>query len=271
MTRRPSRPARVLATALAAGTLLATAVACSDGSGSPEAAAVSPAAERSPSPSRTPALTGPGAQAALITSADIEDDWQPANDAATWRNQMLVGKVDVADFLNAKSDAADCQRLLDSLYSDTLLGRATGASGLRGFVSQDSRLLYQVGDYGQAGMDATLTWLKKLPTECNQFSATGSDGGKRTVQVVEYKEPPKAGDALAALTVTVQGTSNGQPATTTLDVVAFRVGASGAAVTNGGLSGVDHDSTALAVQNGAKRLKDVLSGKTPAPLPSQFD
>ncbi|MBW8795707.1 MAG: hypothetical protein JF597_19585 [Streptomyces sp.] len=267
---RPSRPARVLATALAAGTLLATA-ACSDGSGSPEAAAVSLAAERSPTPSRTPALTGPGAQAALITPADIEDDWQLANDAATWRNQMLVGKVDVAEFLGAKSDAADCQRLLDGLYSDTLLGRATGASGLRGFTSEDSRLLYQVGDYGQATMEATIKWLKNLPTECNQFSATASDGSKRTVQVVEYKEPPKVGDELAALTVTVQGTSNGQPATTTLDVAALRVGASGAAVTNGGLSGVDHDSTALALQNGAARLKDVLSGKTPAPLPSQFD
>ncbi|MFF5142735.1 hypothetical protein ACFY6U_23895 [Streptomyces sp. NPDC013157] len=267
---RPSRPARVLATALAAGTLLATA-ACSDGSGSPEAAAVSPAAERSPAPSRTPTLTGPGAQAALITPADIEDNWQLANDAATWRNQMLVGKVDVAQFLNAKSDAADCQRLLDSLYSDTLLGRATGASGLRGFTSEDSRLLYQVGDYGQAAMEATIKWLRNLPAECSQFSATASDGSKRTVQVVEYKEPPKVGDELAALTVTVQGTSNGQPATTTLDVAALRVGASGAAVTNGGLSGVDHDSTALALQNGAERLKEVLSGRTPAPLPSQFD
>ncbi|MGW1619710.1 hypothetical protein [Streptomyces sp. NPDC002172] len=266
---RPSRPARVLATALAAGTLLATATACSDGT--PEAAAVSPAAERSPAPSRTPTLTGPGAQAALITPADIEDNWQLANDAATWRNQMLVGKVDVAQFLNAKSDAADCQRLLDSLYSDTLLGRATGASGLRGFTSEDSRLLYQVGDYGQAAMEATIKWLRNLPTECNQFSATASDGSKRTVQVVEYKEPPKVGDELAALTVTVQGTSNGQPATTTLDVAALRVGASGAAVTNGGLSGVDHDSTALALQNGAERLKEVLSGRTPAPLPSQFD
>ncbi|WP_089105977.1 hypothetical protein [Streptomyces hyaluromycini] len=268
---RPSRPARVLATALTAGTLFATAAACSGGSGTPEAAAVSPAAERPASPSATPALTGAGAQAALITPADIEDDWQLANDAATWRNQMLVGKVDVAGFLRAKADAADCQRLLDSLYSDTLLGRATGASGLRGFTSQDSRMLYQVGDYGQAQMDATVNWLKGLPEKCNQFTATGSDGSQRTVQVVEYKEPPKVADALAALTVTVQGTSNGQPATTTLDVAALRVGASGAAVTNGGLSGVDHDSTALALQNGAQRLKDVLSGKTPAPLPSQFD
>jgi hypothetical protein len=267
---RPSRPARVLASALAAGTLLATA-ACADESGTPEAVTISPAAERSPSPSSTPALTGAGAQAALITPADIEDNWQLATDAATWRDTMLVGKVDVAQFLTAKSDAADCQRLLDGLYSDSLLGRATGASGLRGFASDDSRLLYQVGDYGSANLNATLAWLKSLPEKCNQFTATGSDGSTRTVQVVEYKDPPKVGDALAALTVTVQGTSNGLPATTTLDVAALRIGASGAAVTNGGLSGVDHDSTVLAVQNGAQRLKEVLSGKTPAPLPSQFD
>ncbi|MFG3023200.1 hypothetical protein ACGFZQ_32395 [Streptomyces sp. NPDC048254] len=267
---RPSRPVRVLASALAAGILLATA-ACTDESGGPEAVSVSPAGEHSPaSPSATPALTRAGAQAALITPADIEDNWQPATDAATWRNSMLVGKVDVAGFLTAKSDAADCQHLLDGLYSDSLLGRASGASGLRGFTSEDARMLYQVGDYGSANLDATLAWLKTLPDECAQFTATGKDGGKRTVQVVSAKVP-KSGDAREALTVTVQGNANGQSATYTTDVAVLRIGASGAAVTNGGLSGVDHDSTALAVQTGAQRLKDVLSGKTPAPLPSQFD
>ncbi|MET9085474.1 hypothetical protein ABZX77_26920 [Streptomyces sp. NPDC004237] len=266
---RPSRPARVLASALAAGTLLATA-ACADESGTPEAVSVSAAAERSPSPSATPALTGAGAQAALITPADIENDWQVAADAATWRNSMLIGKVDVAGFLTAKSDAADCQRLLDGLYSDSLLGRATGASALRGFTSEDSRMLYQVGDYGSSNVDATLDWMKTLPEKCNQFTATGQDGGKRTVQVVAL-EVPKAGDAREALTVTVQGTAAGQPSTFSTDVAILRVGASGAAVTNGGLSAVDHDSTDRAVQGGAQRLEDVLSGKTPAPLPSQWD
>ncbi|MER7837055.1 hypothetical protein ABTY98_14390 [Streptomyces sp. NPDC096040] len=267
---RPSRPVRVLASALAAGTLLATA-ACTDESGGPEAVSISPAGERPPaSASATPALTGAGAQAALITAADIEDNWQLATDAATWRNTMVVGKVDVADFLTAKSDAADCQRLLDGLYSDSLLGRATGASGLSGFTSEDARMLYQVGDYGSASMDATLAWLKTLPEKCNQFTATGKDGGKRTVQVASA-QMPKSGDAREALTVTVKGTAEGQPATYTTDVAVLRIGASGAAVTNGSLSGVDHDSTALAVRNGAQRLKDVLSGKTPAPLPSQFD
>ncbi|MEU2336404.1 hypothetical protein ABZ608_22870 [Streptomyces sp. NPDC013172] len=267
---RPSRPARVLAAALAAGSLLAVA-ACSGGSGDSAAAAVSPAAERSAaSPTATAALTGPGAQAALITPADIEDNWQLATDAATWRNNLLVGKVDVAGFLTAKTDAADCQRLLDSLYSDTLLGRATGASGLRGFTSETARMLYQVGDYGSANLNATLGWLKTLPQKCNQFTATGKDGSKRTVQVVAA-QVPNVGDAREALTVTVQGTSDGQPVTYVTDVAVLRIGASGAAVTNGALDAVDHDSTALAVQNGAQRLKDVLSGKTPAPTPSEFD
>ncbi|MEU8933728.1 hypothetical protein AB0D30_28070 [Streptomyces sp. NPDC048409] len=267
---RPFRPVRVLAPAVVAGALLATA-ACSDEGGGPGAVAVSPAGERSPaSPSATPALTGAGAKAALITPADIEDNWKLATDAASWRNSMPVGKVDVAAFLTAKADAADCQRLLDGLYSDSLLGRASGASGLRGFTSEDSRLLYQVGDYGSANLDATLAWLKSLPSKCDQFTATGKDGGKRTVQVVSAKVPA-SGDAREAVTVTVQGDSGGQPATYTTDVAVLRIGASGAAVTNGGLSGVDHDSTALAVRSGAQRLKDVLSGKTPAPMPSQLD
>ncbi|MEV7323341.1 hypothetical protein [Streptomyces sp. NPDC093970] len=267
---RPFRPVRVLAAALAAGILLATA-ACTEESGGAGAVSVSPAGERaSASPSATPALTGAGAQAALITPADIEDNWQLAADAATWRNTMLVGKVDVAGFLTAKTDAADCQRLLDGLYSDSLLGRASGASGLRGFSSEDARLLYQVGDYGSANLDATLAWLKSLPVKCDQFTATGKDGGRRTVQVVAAKVPD-SGDARAALTVTVQGDSGGRSATWTTDVAVLRVGASGAAVTNGGLSGVDHDSTALAVRSGAQRLKDVLSGKTPAPTPSGVD
>lgn len=282
---RPSRPVRVLASALAAGTLLATA-ACSDGGDASGPVSASPVAEQSPgrspspspsdspeqspSPSATPALTGAGAKAALITEADIEDDWTRADNAASWRNQLLVGKVDVDDFLDAKTNAADCQKLLDSLYSDSLLGRASGASALKGFTAGDARLLYQVGDYGSVSLNKSLAWIKTLPQKCDQFTATGSDGGKRTVQVVAASLP-KAGDAREGLTVTVQGTSDGNPTTLTVDVAALRVGASGAVVTNGGPSGADHDSTAMAAQQGAQRLRDVLAGKTPAPDPSEFD
>ncbi|MFE0515783.1 hypothetical protein [Streptomyces sp. NPDC058964] len=266
---RPSRPARVLAPALAAGALLATA-SCSGGGGSPEAASVTPAAERPSSPSATPALTGPGAKAALITAADIEDDWSQANNAATWRNELLVGKVDVAQFLSGKANAAECQKLIDGMYSDTLLGRATGASALTGFTAADYRLLYQVGDYGKDSLTKSLDWIKSLPQKCAQFTVTASDGSKRTVQVVELPLP-KVGDARQGLTVTVQGTADGNPVTLTQDVTALRVGASGAALTNGGPSGADHPSTLMAVEAGAQRLQDVLSGKTPTSNPSQFD
>jgi hypothetical protein len=267
--KRPYRPARVLASALAAGSLLAT-VSCSQDGGSPQAAPASPAAQRPPSPSATAALTGPGAKAALITEADIEGGWTQVNNAATWRNQLLVGKVDVAQFLSGKSSAADCQKLLDSMYSDTLLGRAVGASALTGFTARDYRLLYQVGDYGKESVDKTLDWLGSLPQKCAQFTATASDGSKRTVQVVELPLP-KAGDARQGLTVTVQGTADGQPVTLTQDVAALRVGASGASLTNGGPSGSDHPSTVSSVEAGALRLKDVLAGKTPTANPSQFD
>lgn len=275
----PYRPARVLASALAAGSLLA-AGACSDTDGAVDTAPVSPAAERSPqaaadpgrspSPSATPALTRAGAKAALITTADLEDDWTQANDAASWRDRLLMGKVDVAAFLKGKAAAADCQRLLDGLYSDSLLGRAPGASALTGFTDPRARLLYQVGDYGEASVKKSLDWFRSLPRTCGQFTVTGSDGGKRTVQVVSATLP-HAGDDRAGVTVTVKGTANGQPVTLTTDVAALRVVASGATVINGGLSGADRTSTEAAVRAGAQRLKDVLAGKTPAPHPSEFD
>ncbi|MEU3985200.1 hypothetical protein AB0F77_34915 [Streptomyces sp. NPDC026672] len=278
---RPSRPVRVLAPALAAATLLAV-TACSDDGEATAAAPASPAAERSPDPAGSPTgspspsptstrtLTGAGAKAALITEADIEDNWTQAADAASWRDKMLIGTVDAAAFLNARTDAQDCQKLLDSLYSDSLLGRASGASALTGFTDDDARLLYQVGDYGQESLDKSLAWIKSLPQKCDQFTAKGSDGGDRTVQVVE-SSLPDAGDAREGITVTVQGTTDGNPTTLTADVAALRVGASGATVTNGGLSGADHDSTEMAVQQGAQRLQDVLAGHTPTSNPSEFD
>ncbi|MFE7974884.1 hypothetical protein [Streptomyces shenzhenensis] len=275
---RPSRPVRVLASVLAAGSLLA-AGACSDAGGAsdtvstspvPEGSGTSPAAERPPAASAAPALTRAGAKAALITSADLEGDWTQANDAASWRDKLLLGKVDIAAFRKARAAAADCQKLLDGLYSDSLLGRTPGASALTGFADPQARLLYQVGDYGQDSLTKSLDWFRSLPQKCDQFTATGSDGGKRTVQVVAAPVPT-AGDDRAGLTVTVKGTADGQPATLTTDVAALRVGAAGATVSNGGLSGVDHTSTEAAVRAGAQRLKDVLAGKTPAPNPSEFD
>jgi hypothetical protein len=266
---RPARPARVLAAVLAAGTLLATA-ACSGGDGGSTAAAdrAAAVAERparqtvTPSPTRT--LDEAGARAALITEADLEDDWTQVDNADTWQDSLLIGQVDAAAFLTGKTDAADCQRLLDGLYDENLLGEPSGTSALTGFQEGESRLLYQVAAYEQADLDKSMDWLKSLPEKCDQFTVTGGDSGERTVQVVEASLPD-AGDARQGLTVTVKGTAEGNPVTLTLDVAAVRVGTDAIAVTNGGLDGADHDTTETAVQSGVQRLEEVQAGRTPSP------
>lgn len=301
-TTRTARPARVLAAVLATGALLATA-ACSGGGGGATAGADTaasplterraadrpvaerpvaerplaqlplpqrPLAQQTTTPSASPHLTEAGARSALVTEADLEDDWTQVKNAATWRDSLLIGQVDAAEFLTGKSDAADCQRLLDALYDDTLLGRPSGASALTGFQEGESRLLYQVAAYRQADLDKSLDWLESLPERCDQFTVTGGDGGERTVQVVEASLP-KEGDARQGLTVTVKGTTAGDPVTLTLDVAAVRVGTAAFTVTNGGLAGADHDSTGTAVQQGTQRLKDVLAGRTPKAQPGQLD
>ncbi|GLP63851.1 lipoprotein [Streptomyces sp. TUS-ST3] len=267
---RPSRPLRVLAPALAAGVLLTTA-ACSDGDDSGPARAdtseisSSPLAQQSPAP-----LTEAGARAALVTEADLEDDWTQVKNAADWRDSLLVGKVDVADFLTGKADAADCQKLLDRLYSEDLLGKPSGASALTGFQEGESRLLYQVAAYDKAGLDSSFDWLGSLPVKCDQFTAKDSSGAARTVQVTEFSLPAE-GDARQGLRVTVQGTSGGAPTTLTLDVAAVRVGTDAITVTNGGLDGADRDSTEQAVKLGTPRLKDVQAGRTPSADPGEID
>jgi hypothetical protein len=268
----------LFASVLTAGALLTTA-ACSDGDDGSSGAsdvATSPVAvgsrAASPRAATSPAarLTAAGARAALITEADIEDDWTKVADAASWRDELLVGKVDVAAFLTAQSEAADCQRLLDGLYDDDLLGKPSGASALTGFQQGDSRLLHQVAAYDRAGLDASLKWLKSLPVECDEFTAADSSGGKRTVQVTEASVPDE-GDARQGLHVTVRGTADGAPATLTLDVAVVRVGSDAVTVTGGGLDGGQDDSVEQAVRRGTPRLEDVLAGKTPAADPGNVD
>jgi len=271
MSRRPSRPARVLASAVSLGALLALTACSSDGDGGSAAASdvtgspLAEAARASPTPFR---LTEAGAKAALITETNLEGDWNQVKTAASWGDTLLVGKVDVADFLTAKADAADCQRLLDSLYDDDLLGKPSGASALRGFEEGDSRLLYQVAAYNPVRLSAALGWLESLPVKCDQFTAIDSKGGKRTVQVTTSSVPSQ-GDARQGLHVVVQGTSNGEPATLTLDVAAVRIGNDAITVTSGGLAGGQYASMELAVREGAQRLKQVQAGKTPAPGPAR--
>ncbi|MFI6851172.1 hypothetical protein [Streptomyces sp. NPDC050416] len=274
MTRRPNRLVRGLSSALAAGTLLATA-ACSDDGGTdgsrvPDVAASQVAGKRQ-TPSATATLTMDGARTALITEADVEDDWTQVKDteAENWHDSLLIGRVDVSDFLTAKAQAADCQRLLDSLFNDDLLGRPSGASELRGFQQGDSRLLYQVASYERADPQDSLNWMADLPEKCDRFTVT-DDGEQRTVQVVETSLPG-VGDAREGLRVTVRGTTGGTQATLTLDVAAVRVGDDAITVTAGGLDGGESDSVGQAVRLGTQRLKDVLAGKTPAPNPGEVE
>ncbi|MFG2680556.1 hypothetical protein [Streptomyces sp. NPDC048392] len=289
MSRRPSRPVRLLASALAAGALLTTA-ACSDGGGSGGAAdtaaeqagiAERNAAKQTPSgsptgtatgsPSASPAaLTESGAKAALLTEADLEGGWNQVPDADKWRDRLLVGEVDVSDFLTAQADAADCQELLDGLYRDNLLGEPSGPSALTGFEQGDSRLLEQVAGYDRAGLDDRLKWMNSLPQKCDEFTATGSGGEKRTVQVTEASVPD-VGDAREGLHVTVRGSADATPVTLTLDIAAVRVGTTALTVTGGGLDGGETDSVQRGVRQGTERLKTVLDGGTPSPLPGDVD
>jgi hypothetical protein len=277
---------RVLAAVLATGTLLTTA-ACSSAedsasTGSETAGAAveralaaqtesptSPQSSPTSSPTSSPAseLTETGARNALITGEDLEDGWTQVENPQEWRDSLLVGQVDVAAFLQGKSDASDCQQLVDSLYDETLLGSPSGASALNGFEEGDSRLLYQVAAYQKSELDESMKWLRSLPDTCDQFTVSGGDSGDRTVQVVDMALPEE-GDARQGLTVTMKGESGGEPVTLTLDVAVVQIGANAITVTNGGLAGADHDTTSTAVEQGTPRLQAVLAGRTPTPTPS---
>ncbi|MGA5223418.1 hypothetical protein ACPCK9_14810 [Streptomyces koyangensis] len=263
---------RLLAACAVTGTLLATA-ACSGDQGAPaarETAAPARQAENSPSPSPSAKLTEKSAREALITEADIEEQWSKAKDPQSWRDSLLLGQVDVAEFLTGKSDAKECQRLVDALYDDTLLGEPSGPSALTGFQQGEQRLLYQVGAYDSTDLDKSMKWLGTLPESCDTFTLTGEGGGRRSVEVVE-SSLPKVGEARQGLSVRVKGDSDGQPVTLSLDVAAVRMGTDAFTVMNGGVDGADPSTTKNAVQQGAHRLQEVQAGRTPAPTPSTIE
>ncbi|MFD5291051.1 hypothetical protein ACFWJV_23050 [Streptomyces rochei] len=298
MSRRPVVPPfRLVASALAAAALLTTAACSDDGAATTAAdtaadqarAAERDIAEQAPtgsptgsatgSPTGSPtgsataspsALTESGAKAALLTETDLEGGWNQVRDAGKWRDSMLIGQVDVAQFLTGKADASDCQELVDGLYGEDLLGKPSGASALTGFQQGDSRLLEQVAAYDRAALDDRLKWMASLPQKCDQFTLDGSGGGERTVQVTEVPVP-EVGDARQGLHVTVRGDADGGPATLSLMVTAVRVGDSAVTVTGGGLDGDQKDSVEQATQAGAERLRTVLDGGTPSPQPTDLD
>ncbi|MFI6486934.1 hypothetical protein [Streptomyces sp. NPDC050564] len=258
-----NRPSCLLASALTAGMLLSTA-ACSSGdsgdSGRTDVPA-SPAAKDSPT-----ALTEAQAMAALITNTDLGSEWTETQGTATWHDTLLKSKVDTQAFVTDKQNAVDCQKLLDGLYAEDLLGDPKGGQAVTGFDDSDNdgQMHYLVAGYTQSDVDAKLSWLKTLPDKCDQFTAVDNKGGKQTVQVISMSLP-NVGDARQGLQITMNGELDGDPSSLTLDFAAVRVGDSALSFSNGGLNGADDASTQQAAQAGATRLKDVLAGKTPPP------
>ncbi|MDQ1037603.1 hypothetical protein QFZ75_004019 [Streptomyces sp. V3I8] len=264
--RRARRTAAVLVPVLAVAALLSTA-GCSDGRGGAAddtAGSASPVAARaaSPSPSVTvaPTLTEAQAKSALVTPADLGDGWTRTEGAATWRDALLKGKADVPD----------CQRLLDGLYAEDLLGEPAGARAVTGLddAEDQAQVRYQIGAYDRAALDASLAWLRTVPDTCGQFTATDVRGGRFTVQAAAAPLPG-LGEAREGLRVTVSGDGGGLPAVLTLDFAAVRVGDSALSLTNGGLDEIDADDTREAAEAGTRRLRDVLAGRTPAARPSE--
>ncbi|GGX77403.1 hypothetical protein [Streptomyces fructofermentans] len=266
---RPPRPTRrgvrVAAPALAAAALLATA-ACSADDGDAQggtARSAAPAAGEPtpPSPSVTVARTLTEAQVrtALISPGDLGPGWAGTQGAATWRDALLKGRV----------EEADCRRLLDGLYTESLLGEPAGARAVLGFDNSGSgaQLRHQAAAYDRAALDESLAWLAAVPRTCPEFTATDAAGNQYTVRV-EAAAPPTVGEAGAGLHVSVTGGSDEVPAALTLDFAAVRVGDSALSLTNGGLTGADTDATLRATEAGTRRLQEVLDGGTPAARPS---
>ena len=252
MTRTPARV--LLAAALAAGTPL-TAAGCANEAilhkvttaPSPSAVRTTPAAHASPA--AAPVLTPAQAQAALITDADLGAPWTPTQGTATWRDTLL----------KAKTNTPDCQRLLDALYADELLGTPATTQAVTTLDDPDdeAQLRYQVAAFAPTDVDRTLAWLKTLPQKCATFTATTTRSGTQTVTVTEATLPT-VGDAHQGLHLTLTGTTpEGDRSTLTVDTAAVRVGDDTITVTNGGLGNVPVDALGQASEIGAQRLTDV--------------
>ncbi|MER6567401.1 hypothetical protein ABT288_14720 [Streptomyces sp. NPDC001093] len=192
-------------------------------------------------------LTDEQAQAALLNENDLGAPWTATRGAATWRDQLL----------KASTSAGACQRLLDALYTDELLGGpARVAVGLDD-PDTNAQLRYQIAARRPADVDAALAWLKSMPAQCARFTATTGTGITEDVQVTDAPLP-QVGDARQGLRVSLAATdSDNRHAVLTLDVAAVRVGPDAFALTNGGLGDVPNDATQAAVQIGALRLTDI--------------
>lgn len=268
MTRRPSpRAVRLLASALGAVTLLTTAACVRDGDGGsgnssqrrPAESAASPTSPASTAAQQTStaptALTDTQARDALLTPTDLGAPWAPTKGSALWRDALLKGTA----------DKADCGRLLDSVYTEELLGEPSGAHAVVGFddSAEGDQLHYQVNAAHRADVDKRLDWLRTMPQKCGRFTAVGTGGARQEVRVTEVRLP-EAGDARQGLRLSTRGKLEGARATLTLDLAAVRVGDDAIVLTNGGLREPHTEYTVQAVQVGAERLKQTRNAP-PAP------
>jgi len=251
MTRSPAR-VLLLASALSAGTLLTVAGCANEAALHKVTSAPSPSVVKSPAAHASPAapvLTQAQAQTALITDADLGAPWTPTQGTATWRDSLL----------KARTADPDCQRLLDALYADELLGTPATAQAVIGLDDTDdeAQLRYQVAAFPSADVDRTLAWLKTLPQKCAQFTAATTRSGAQTVTVTEAGLPT-VGDAREGLHLTLTGTTpEGDRSTLTLDTAAVRIGGDTITLTAGGLANVPPDAVSRALEIGAQRLTDV--------------
>ncbi|WP_030245185.1 MULTISPECIES: hypothetical protein [unclassified Streptomyces] len=254
MPRPPATSRALLASALSVTALLATASCSLQDEPRPRwfsapatDTSASPAGERPPGSGA--GLTQAQAQAALVTEADLGEPWVPTRGAKTWRDGLL----------KARTEDPECQRLLDSLYTEELFGAPAGPGATTALdaAGTDAQLRYQIAAHPPADVDRALAWLKSLPDRCGQFAATTTRGHVQGVQVSDMPLPP-VGDARQALRVTMAGeTEDGKLTYLTVDVAAVRVGAEAITVTHAGLDEVYEEVTQQAVRLGAERLTEI--------------
>ncbi|MFD8820131.1 hypothetical protein ACFV23_53800 [Streptomyces sp. NPDC059627] len=169
---------------------------------------------------------------------------------ATWRDGLL----------KAATGQADCQRLLEALYTDELLGAPAGPQAVTSLDDGDdaAQLRYQVDASRSADIDRTLAWLRTLPGTCRQFTAQTTAAGTEAVQVTDAALQG-FGDARQGLrvTLTAQPSADADPTTLTLDVAVVRVGDDAIVLTAGALGTLPDDTTEQALDIGVQRLAQV--------------
>ncbi|WP_369390699.1 hypothetical protein AB5J72_25880 [Streptomyces sp. CG1] len=192
-------------------------------------------------------LTDAQAQAALITQTDLGAPWTATGGAAHWRDGLL----------KATTSAGECQRLLDTLYTDELLGGPARAVIALDDDDNNDQLRYQIAARRPSDVNAALSWLKTMPDRCARFTARTQTGTQEDIKVTDAPLP-QVGDARQGLRVSIDATTSGnEKYQLNLEVAAVRAGQDAFALTNGGLGKVANDTTQAAVQDGALRLADV--------------